>query len=74
MKQRPNHGAASYKDKARETLFMMYNTLKIYSTARSKTLINRLFDIGLCVPYKRLLGITKQLYEGLMESFERNKT
>ena len=74
MKQRSNHGATSYKDKGRETPVMVYNTLKIYFTVHSKTLINRLFDIGLCVPYKRLLGITKQLYEGLMESFKRNKT
>ena len=37
---------------------MMYNTLKIYATVRSKTLINHLFDIGLCIPYKRLLETT----------------
>ena len=53
---------------------MMYNTLKIYATVRSKTLINHLFDIGLCIPYKRLLEITKQIYGGLMKSFERYKT
>ena len=74
VKKKPDHSVASYKDKRRETPVMMYNTLKIYATVRSKTLINHLFDIGICIPYKRLLEITKQIYGGLMKSFERYRT
>ena len=42
-----------------ETPVCLYNSLKIYATLRSESLINRLFTLGICVPYKHVLEITE---------------
>ena len=52
---------------------MIYTTFKIYATVRSRSLIDHLFNVGLAVPYKRLLEITKQLHEDMMASFQTHK-
>ena len=44
--------------------------MKIYSTVRSRTLIDYFFSIGICIPYKRVLQISKYLYKKL--SFHLN--
>ena len=73
LRKHSSNTSAHYKDQKRETPVVVYNTLKIYSTVRSRTLIDHLFSIGLCMPYKRLLDVTKQLYDEMMKSFENNK-
>ena len=37
--------------KTRETPAMIYSTLKIYATVRSKTLIDRFFNLGICLSW-----------------------
>ena len=44
--------------KERETPAIIYSTLKLYRTIRSKTLIN---SLGLCLSCDRVLEITKEL-------------
>ena len=61
-----------YHMKKRETPVVIYTSLKIYSTVRSRTLIDHFFSIGICIPYKRVLQITKYLYEKLRLSFHLN--
>ena len=63
----------SYHSKTRETPMMIYIALKIYSTSRSRTLIEMLFNLGLCISYDRVLEITKNIYENLREAYENNK-
>ena len=53
----------------RETPAVIYTSLKIYSTVRSRTLIDHFFAIGICLSYQRILEITKHLYEKLRSSF-----
>ena len=56
--------------KNQETPIMLHNSLKIYATTnRSRNLIDHLFRLGLCVSYDRVLEITKDIYENLLESF-----
>ena len=45
--------------KDRETSSNIYVGLKIYSMVRSRTLIQYLFDLGICISYDRILSITK---------------
>ena len=47
--------------KERETPAIIYSTLKLYGTIRSKTLINHFFSLGLCLSYDRVLEITEEL-------------
>ena len=44
-----------YQRKMRETPVVIYNSLKTYATARSENLIDKLYSLGLCIPYKRVL-------------------
>ena len=62
-----------YHEKTRETPMMIYIGLKIYSTSRSRNLIDMLFNLGLCISYDRVLEITKNIYENLREAYENNK-
>ena len=49
----------------RETPVTMYVGFKLYSTVRSKTIIDHLFHLGISISYDRVLSITKSLYEVL---------
>ena len=62
-----------YHRQHRETPVCLYNSLKCYATLRSESLINRLFTLGLCVPYKDVLEITKDISHSLLRQFEIHK-
>ena len=57
----------------RETPVVIYNSLKIYATVRSENLINKLYSLGLCIPYKRVLEITKNMAEYNLKQFDIDK-
>ena len=46
--------------------------VSIYCTVRSRTLVDYFFPIGMSIPYKRVLQITKYLSEKLILSFHLN--
>ena len=50
-----------YHSTERETPVAIYLALKIFARVRSETLIERLFHLGICIPYKRVLQITKTI-------------
>ena len=52
-----------YHSKMRETPAVIYNSLKIYAPVRSENLINKLYSLGLYIPYKRVFEITKNMAE-----------
>ena len=58
-------------NKKQETPVSIYVGLKIYSTVRSRNLIQRLFELGICISYDRILSITKSVYESLQKNFAR---
>ena len=52
-----------YHSKMRETPVVIYNSLKTYAPVRSENLINKLYILGLYIPYKRVFEITKNMAE-----------
>ena len=46
--------------KETEIHVMIYSTLKLYGTIRSKALINHFFSLGFCLSYDHVLEITKE--------------
>ena len=70
-KQRKND-ISPYPSRMRETPVLIYISLLIYATVRSRVLIEKLFHLGICIPYQRVLGITKHLYDELRTSFTIN--
>ena len=49
---------------------MLYNSLKIYMTDRSRNLLDHFFHLGICVSYECVLKITKNIYENLFVILE----
>ena len=45
----------------------------MYATVRSKTLINRLFHLGICVSYERCLYICNVMAPSLLEDYNQDK-
>ena len=45
--------------KCQETPSLIYSNLKIYSTCRSRNIIDHFFSIGICVSYDRMLELTQ---------------
>ena len=54
-----------HHDMEKETSINIYSGLKLYSTVRSRALIDCLFQLGICISYGKILSITKSLYEVL---------
>ena len=55
--------------KERETPVVIYNALKIYSTVRSRVLIDHFLSLGICLSYQRVQDITKNLYNSMRRQF-----
>ena len=51
-----------HHDKGKETSINIYVGSKLYSTVRSRALIDCLFQLGICISYDGILSITKSLY------------
>ena len=58
--------------KERETSVVIYNSLKIYSTVRSRVLIDHFFSLGICLSYQRVQDITKNLYNSMRRQFHED--
>ena len=52
---------------------MIYNSLKLYGTVRSKSLIDNLFHLGLCISYDRVLKIPKEYTDNLVKGYNVNQ-
>ena len=59
--------------KYRETPAVTYVSVKIFSILRSKTLIEHFFMLGICIPYSRILDITKNIADCILQQYERDK-
>ena len=62
-----------YHSQTGKTPVATYTSLLIYATVRSGTLIDKLFHLGLCILYKRVLEITKDMTEYHLQQLELNK-
>ena len=54
-----------HHDNEKKTSINIFIGLKLYSTVRSRTLVDCLFQLGICISYESILSITKYLYEAL---------
>ena len=59
--------------KKRETPIVIYNSLKLYGTVRSKSLIDNLFHLGLCISNDRVLEIPKEYADNLVKGYNVNQ-
>ena len=50
----------------------IYIALKLYSTVRSKTLIDHMFQLGICSSYDRILEVTKSLSDDLANRYKHD--
>ena len=70
-KAKGDHTLVRRHKKCQETPLLVYNTLKIYSTCRSRNIIDHFFSIGICIFYDRILELTQNVYENLRESYQQ---
>ena len=55
-----------------ETPVHLYIALKLYSTVRSKTLIDHMFHLGICSSYDRVLEVTKSLSDDSTKQYKHD--
>ena len=58
--------------KKRETPVLVYNSLKLYGTVRSKGIIDNIFHLGLCVSYDQVLGLKKEFADSSVKGYNIN--
>ena len=58
--------------KYRETPVTMYVGLKLYATVRAKTLIQKLFFLGICISYDRCIDICNSIAIRLLEKYQHD--
>ena len=60
----------STRHKYRKTSVVIYGSFKIFSILRSKTLKERFFMLGICILYSRILDITKDIADHMLQQYE----
>ena len=51
----------------------IYVGLKLYATVRSNSLIDRLFHLGICISYDRVLSITNAMSSSMLKKYEEEE-
>ena len=59
--------------KYRETPVVCNFKVKIFSILKSKSLTEHLFMLGICIPYSRILDITKDIADHILQQYKRDK-
>ena len=74
FKQSSRSSKAQYSRniRCRETPVQIYTSLKLYSSIRSRNLIDHLFKLGICSSYDRILEITKSLSDNMTSQYVRD--
>ena len=60
-------------DRDHETPLPLYLGLKVHAVTRSKTLVDTLFHLGLCISYDRVLQIQSDIANGVFQRYELEK-
>ena len=60
-------------DRYHETPLPLYLGLKVHAVTRSKTLVDTLFHLGLCISYDRVLQIQSDIANGVCQRYEMEK-
>ena len=70
-----NKRISSYKPRNKDTQppFLLYIAVKLYSSSRSKTLVNWLYVCaGISLPYKSLLELTRDIANQMISQYDRD--
>ena len=70
-----NKRISSYKPRNKDTHppFLLYIAVKLYSSSRSKTLVNWLYVCaGISLPYKSLLELTRDIANRMISQYNRD--
>ena len=70
-----NKRISSYKPRNKDTHppFLLYIAVKLYSSSRSKTLVNWLYVCaGISLPYKSLLELTRDIANQMISQYDRD--
>ena len=60
-------------DRDHKTSLPLYLGLKVHAVTRSKTLVDTLFHLGLCISYNRVLQIQSDIANGVYQRYEMKK-
>ena len=60
----------SHHTSAKETPLGIYVAFLLHSQTRSRLLIDKIHDLGLCIPYNQMLVLSKQLGNSVYTQFE----
>lgn len=63
---------SSRHNRKRESPLPIYVGLKIHGLTRGRNLIDTLFNLGLCISYDRVLGISTDVANAVCDRFERD--
>ena len=59
--------------KERKTPVPIYIGLKLYASLRAKTIIQKLFFLGICISYDRCVDICNTIAVSLLEKYDRDR-
>ena len=71
-KQKATNAMVRRHNKARETPVPVYIGLLLYATVRAKTLIQKLFVLGISISYDRCVDICNHIATSLIDRYERD--
>ena len=60
-------------DRDHETPLPLYLGLKVHAVTRSKTLVDTVFHLGLCISYDRVFQIQSDIASGVCQRYEMEK-
>ena len=62
------------RSQTQETPLPLYISLLLHATTRKRSLIDRLFHLGLCVSYDRIMQVTADLANRVCDQYHANET
>ena len=71
-RQRSEATGATHHIKSRECPLPIYTALKLHGATRDKALMDSFYNLGVCMSYDRLMSISIQISNSVLERYERD--
>ena len=72
VKRTRKKSCSSYSDKARESPLSTYVGMMIHAKTRKKGVIEKLYDLGISIPYNRVLELSTSLGSTVLKQFQED--
>ena len=69
----PHSTGSTHHIRSRECPLPIYAALKIHGTTRDKSLVDTFYKLGMCISYDRLLSISTDITNTVLERYEREQ-